>query len=192
MVNQGLNLSMNVLKLIAEHRNISDYENKSAKDLIKALRGSRPRLGIKKNKLKEIKEDFYNLRHKFSKKDADKYRKLFYDIKNYRHLSELELEEIRKKFNKLEKSLNFKKPRKNINTINYEDLNIGKELNVEDADDDEYIKIGSVRRLFEESNRDYYKSRVVDRGFAGEVNDYIKYISERDKDEKFSLGEYLI
>ena len=70
MVNQGLNLSLNELKLIAEHRNISDYENKSAKDLIKALRGSRPRLGIKKNKLKEIKEDFHNLRHAFSKKDA--------------------------------------------------------------------------------------------------------------------------
>ena len=183
---------MNVLKLIAEHRNISDYENKSAKHLIKALRGSRPRLGIKKNKLKEIKQDFYNLRNNFSKKDMDEYRKLFYDIKNYRRLSKLGIEQIRKKFSRLEKSLNFKKPHKNINTINYEDLNSGKVLNVEDADDDEYIKIGSVRRLFEESNRDYYKSRVVDRGFAGEVNDYIKYISERDKDEKFSLGEYLI
>ena len=38
MVNQGLNLSLNELRLIAEHRNISDYENKSAKDLIKALK----------------------------------------------------------------------------------------------------------------------------------------------------------
>ena len=46
MVNQGLNLSLNELRLIAEHRSITDYENKSAKDLIKALRGSRPRLGI--------------------------------------------------------------------------------------------------------------------------------------------------
>ena len=81
MVNPGLNLSLKELRLIAGHRNISDYENKSAKDLIKALRGSRPRLGIKNNKLKQIKEDFYNLRHKFSKKDADKYRKRFYDIK---------------------------------------------------------------------------------------------------------------
>ena len=89
MVNQGLNLSLIELRLIAEYRNINDYEHKSAKDLIKALRGWRPRLGIKRNKLKEIKEDFYNLRHKFSKKDADKYRKLFYDIKNYRYLSEL-------------------------------------------------------------------------------------------------------
>ena len=51
MVNQGLNVSLNEFRLIAEHRSISDYEKKSAKDLIEALRGSRPRLGIKKNKL---------------------------------------------------------------------------------------------------------------------------------------------
>ena len=49
-----------------------------------------------------------------------------------------------------------------------------KELNLENADDDKYRKIGSVRRLFEESNRDYYKPKVIDRGFAGEVNNYIK------------------
>ena len=97
MVNQGLNLSLNELKLIAEHRNISDYENKSEKDLIKALRGSRLRLGTKNDKLKEVKEDFHNLRHNFFKKDAGKYRKLFYDIKNYRNFDELEVEEIRKK-----------------------------------------------------------------------------------------------
>ena len=48
MVNQGLNLSLNELRLIVEHRNISYYKNKSAKNLIKALKGSRPRLGIKK------------------------------------------------------------------------------------------------------------------------------------------------
>ena len=180
MVNQGLNLSLNELRLIAEHRNISNYENKSVKDLIEALSRSRPSVGIKKNKLKEIKEDFYYLRNKLSKKDTDKYRKNFYDIKNYRHLSDLEIEEIRKKFNKLEKSLNFKKPRNNINTIHYEDLNSYKELNVEDADDDKYRKIASVTRLFQESNRDYYKPRVVNRGFAGEVNNYIKYISEED------------
>ena len=52
MVNQGLNLSLNELRLIADHRNISDYENKSAKDLTKALRGSRPRLEIEKKTAK--------------------------------------------------------------------------------------------------------------------------------------------
>ena len=71
MVNPQLNVSLNELRLIAEHRNISNYENKSGKYLIKVLRGPKPKLGIKKNKLKEIIEDFYNLRHKF----ADKYRK---------------------------------------------------------------------------------------------------------------------
>ena len=48
MVNATLNLSLNELRLIAEHRNISEYENKSTKDLIKALRGSKSKLGIKK------------------------------------------------------------------------------------------------------------------------------------------------
>ena len=81
MVNQGLHLSLNEPRLIAKHRNISDYENKSAKDLIKALRGSRPRLGINKNKLKEIKEDFYNLRHKFSKKDEISIENFFMILK---------------------------------------------------------------------------------------------------------------
>ena len=175
MVNQGLNLSLNELRLIAEHRNISDYENKSSKDLIKALRGSRPRLGIKKNKLKEGKEDFCNLRHTFSEKDADKYRKLFYDIKNYRHHSELETEEIRRKFNKLEESLNFKKPRNNIKVIHYEDLNSDKELNVEDADMMINIeKLEVLEDYLKKINRDYYKPKVIDKGFAGEVNNYIK------------------
>ena len=66
---------------------------------------------------------------RFPKKDADKYRKLFHDIKD-RHLSKLEIEEIRKKFNRLEKSLNLKKPRNNSNIIHYKDLNSDKELNV--------------------------------------------------------------
>ena len=37
----------------------------------------------------------------------------------------------------------------------------------------------------------YYKPKVLDRGFAGEVNNYIKYMNEEDKDEKLSPEEYL-
>ena len=55
MVNDLINLSLNELRLIAEHRNISYYENKSEKDLITVLRGPRSRLGIKKNNLEGIK-----------------------------------------------------------------------------------------------------------------------------------------
>ena len=38
-----INLSLNELKLIAEIRNISDYENKSKEDLIKALSEPKPK-----------------------------------------------------------------------------------------------------------------------------------------------------
>ena len=36
------NLSLNELKLIAEYMNISNYENKSKEDLIKALSETKP------------------------------------------------------------------------------------------------------------------------------------------------------
>ena len=84
----------------------------------------------------------------FLKKVQISIENFFYDIKNYRCLSEIEIEEIRKHFNKLEKSLNLKKFHSNINSVNYEELNKDKELNVEDAVDDRYRKTGSVKRFF--------------------------------------------
>ena len=48
-----INLSLDELKLIAESRNIRDYENKSEKDLIKALSEPKPKLRINKKKLKK-------------------------------------------------------------------------------------------------------------------------------------------
>ena len=46
------NLWIDESKLISEHRNVSDYENKSKEDLIKAFTKPKPKLGIKKNKIK--------------------------------------------------------------------------------------------------------------------------------------------
>ena len=43
-----INLLFNELKLIAQYRNISNYENKSKEELIKALNESKPKLRIKK------------------------------------------------------------------------------------------------------------------------------------------------
>ena len=75
------NLSLDELRLIAQNRNIRDCENKSEKDLIKALSKPKPKIRINKNKLEEIRKNFNELRHTFSKKEVDKYRKAFYDIK---------------------------------------------------------------------------------------------------------------
>ena len=63
-----INLSLNELRLIPQIRNISDYENKSKEDLIKALSKPKPKIIINKKKLEEIRKDFNKLRHKFSKK----------------------------------------------------------------------------------------------------------------------------
>ena len=61
-----INLSLDELRLIAKDRNMRDYENKSQKDLIKALSEPKPKIKIDKKKLEEIRKDFNELRHKFS------------------------------------------------------------------------------------------------------------------------------
>ena len=112
-----INLSLDELRLIAWNRNIRDYENKSVKDLIKARSKPKPKIRINKKKLEEIRKDFYKLRHKYFKKAVDKYRKAFYDIKNYRHLSTSEIEEARKNLTELKKSLRFKKFHGGIDSV---------------------------------------------------------------------------
>ena len=51
---------------MTQNRNTRDYENKSEKDLIKALSEPKPKIKIDKKKLEEIRKDFNELRHKFS------------------------------------------------------------------------------------------------------------------------------
>ena len=113
-----INLSLNELKLIAQYRNISDYENKSKEDLIKALSEPKPEtpkpepkpeIRVNKRKLKNLRKDFDELRHKFSKKEIDRYRKAFYVAKNKKYLSESEIKKTQKNFARLKKSLRFKK-----------------------------------------------------------------------------------
>ena len=43
-----INLSLDELRLIAQNRNIKDYENKSEKNLIKALSEAKPKIKIDK------------------------------------------------------------------------------------------------------------------------------------------------
>ena len=164
-----INLSFNELKLIAQVRNISSYENKSKADLIKALNEPkpetpkprtpkpkipkiesrkpeiskpetpkpeipklkilklktpkiissklkisklktpkpkpRPKIRVNKKKLKKLRQDFDELRHKFDKKEIDRYRKAFYDIKNYKNLSLSKIKKASKSLTKLKKSL---------------------------------------------------------------------------------------
>ena len=138
-----MNLSLDELRLIAQIRNISEYENKSKEDLIKALSEPKPetkpkskpqtkpkqtpktetkpkqtpkpepKIKINKKKLEEIEKNFYESRRKFSKNEIKDYRKVFYIAKNYKHLSK---SEIKKKKDLLSKS-EIEKTNKNLSKL---------------------------------------------------------------------------
>ena len=171
-----MNLSSDELRLIAKIRNISDYQNKSKEDLIKAVsepepdtktkpdtkpnpepeRESKIEMKFNRSRLKKLRKDFDELSHKFSKTEIDEYRKAFYIAKNYKNLSESEIEKANKSVNQLKKSLRFKNVRDNIDSVDYEDLD-NYDDNYDFADDDKCRKIGAIRTLFKEFDRDYYK-----------------------------------
>ena len=47
----------------------------------------RPEIRVNKQIFKKLRKDFDELRHKFDKKEIDRYRKGFYNVKNYENLS---------------------------------------------------------------------------------------------------------
>ena len=138
-----INQSFDELRLIAQVRNISGYENRSKEDLIKALSEPksespkpeipkpkipklktpklissklkiskskipkpkpRPKIRVNKKKFKKLRKDFDELRHKFDKKEIDRYRKAFYDVKNYESLSVSKIKKASKSLNTLKKA----------------------------------------------------------------------------------------
>ena len=74
--------------------------------------------------------------------------------------------------------------------VDYDDLDNYND-NYDFADDDEYRKIGRVRRLFKGFDRDYYKPIRTDDGFDRRRNYYMEYTSRGDRYENVSLKEYL-
>ena len=115
-----------------------------------------PEIRVNKRKLKKLRKDFDELRHKFSKKEIDRYIKAFYNVKNYKNLSISEIKEAGKSLTKLKKSLKFKNFHGNIDSVNYEDFD-NYDYNYDFANDDDYRIIGSIRKLFKELDSDYYK-----------------------------------
>ena len=76
-----------------------------------------------------------------------------------------------------------------IDSVDYDDLDNFHDNY--DFADDEYRKIRSIRTLFKEFDRDYYKPIRTDNGFAGRRNNYIEYKSKGDRYENLSPKEYL-
>ena len=98
--------------------------------------------------------------------------------------------EGKQKSYEIKKILRFKTFCGNIDSVDYDDLD-NYDYNYDFADDDECRKIGSIRTLFKEFDRDYYKPIRTDNGFAGRNNNYIEYTSRGDRHENLSSEEYL-
>ena len=204
-----INLSFDELRLMAQIRNMSNYGNKSKENLIKAFSEIKPEtlkpeslksetpktetsktskpekikleVRVDKRKFKKLRKYFNVLGHKFSKNEIDRYRKAFYVAKNKKYISKSKIKKTNKSFNKLKKSLRFKKIH-GIDSVDYEDLH-SYDYNYDFADDDEYRKIGIIRTLFKELDRDYYKPIRTDSGFAERNDNYIEYTSKADRYE---------
>ena len=142
-----------------------------------------------KRSWKKLEKVFTNSDISFLKQKSIRTEKSFYDIKNYRYFSASEIEEARESLNKLKKSLKLKKFYGNVDSVDYHDLdNYDDNYNFADYDD-EYRKNESVRRLFKEFDRDYYKPIRTDYGFDGRNNSYIEYASTGDRYENLSPKE---
>ena len=50
----------------------------------------KPEIRVSEKKLKKLRQDFHESRHKFSKKEIDRYRKAFYVAKSKKYLSKSE------------------------------------------------------------------------------------------------------
>ena len=98
-----INLSLNELKLIAKSRNIKDYKNKSENDLIKIPNKPKPNINLSKTKIEKIKNDFNKLRYRIPKSKISEFRRSFYNVKNQKNLSALEIKETEKNLHELEK-----------------------------------------------------------------------------------------
>ena len=88
--------------------------------------------------------------------------------------------------------MKFNKFYGNVDSVDYDDVDNYNDNYGDAADDDKYRKIGSIRRLFEGFNKDYFKPiKTDDDSFGGNKNSYIEYKSRGDRYENLSPKEYL-
>ena len=108
-----INLSLNELKLVAESRDIKDYENKFENELIKILSELKLKIKFCKQRMKEINEKFNELRDRFSKPKIKEIRRKLYGTEIKKNISKLRRKKIEKNLLELEK--NLFKPKKYYN-----------------------------------------------------------------------------
>ena len=158
-----LDLSTKELKAIAKIRGIKGYKSMSEDALLGALtlskpakKSKKPKTNFSKARIKKIRKEFIELRHKFSKSKMNEIRKNIYEIESEKNLFESKIKEIERNLTELEE-------------------NLSKTKKYYDYGDIEYREIRNVKDLFDLSiDEDYYKLRVYI---------YIQYESKEIKEK---------
>ena len=160
-----LNLSLNELKLVAKSRGIKGYKSMSKERL--SVPSESELVESEKNfddeRLKKIRKDFNELRHRFLKPKIREIRKNLYEIESKKNLSRSKI----------------KKRLKNSFWVKKKSFQVKKYY---DYDNIEGKRIRNVGNLFDQStDEDYYKPIKTTSSFD---NNYIEYESKGDKDKK--------
>ena len=120
--------------------------------------------------IENIRKEFNESKHKFSKSKRSEIRKNLYEIENEENLFASKIKEIRRSLLELEE--NLFKPKKYY-----------------DYDDIEYKGIRNIKDLFDLSiDEDYYKPIITKDAFSG---NYIQYESKGDKGKNLAIKKYL-
>ena len=163
-----LNLSLKELKVIGKMRGIKSYKIMSEDELLGPLNLSK--INFSKVIIENIRKEFNESKHKFSKSKRSEIRKNLYEIENEENLFASKIKEIRRSLLELEE--NLFKPKKYY-----------------DYDDIEYKGIRNIKDLFDLSiDEDYYKPIITKDAFNG---NYIQYESKGDKGKNLAIKKYL-
>ena len=111
-------LSLNGLKLVANVRGIKNYESMPEDELLSVLnplkqtkkgkklkKDKKPKISSFKAEIEQIRKEFNDSRHKFSKLKIKEIRINLYEIENEKNLSKSRIKEIEKNLTELEENL---------------------------------------------------------------------------------------
>ena len=107
-----INLLLNELKLLEKSRDIKGYKNESKDELIKIVSKPESKINSLKLRIKEIREEFNELRDRFSNPKIKEIRISLYEIEKKMNLSPQKIKEIEKNLLELEKNLSDLKKKK--------------------------------------------------------------------------------
>ena len=121
-----LNLSRKELKAIAKIKGIKGYSSMSEDDLLRAItsskpvkKGKKPKTNFYKAGIEEIRKQFNESRHKFSKSKINEIRRNLYEIENEKSLFKSKIKGIEKNLTGLEEDLSKTKKIYDYDDIEY-------------------------------------------------------------------------